>query len=68
MHDRNRTRFKTLDRIAADKRCAYVSEDSDGIWVGLSNGYNFEGQSAIRGDSVAAVVDDWRRVEQGEPY
>jgi hypothetical protein len=68
MHPKNRTRFKTLDRIARDDRCAYVREDSDGVWVGLANGYNFEGQSAIRGDTVASVLSDWRRVEEGEPY
>lgn len=68
MHPKNRTRFKTLDRIAKDARCAYVREDSDGVWVGLANGYNFEGQSAIRGDYIASVLSDWRRIEEGEPY
>jgi hypothetical protein len=65
MHEKNRTRFKTLDRIAADKRCEKIYQDSDGIWVDLAPGYNFEECSGLRGDTVAEVHDKWRLVEDG---
>ena len=65
---KNRTGLKSLDRITLDPRCRDAYRDSDGIWVNLSSGFNFEGQSAIRGDTIRNILDDWRRVEAGDPY
>lgn len=68
MHPNNKTPYKTLDRIAADPRVVKVYEDNDGIWADLADGYNFEGCSALRGDSVKRVMDDFGRIEEGAPY
>lgn len=64
----NRTRFKSLDKVAADPRVARVEQDSDGIWVYLADGFNFEGCSAVRGDTVSEALEDFARVEEGAPY
>ena len=69
MHERNLTTCKTLDRVAEDPRVTEVrDEGSDGYWVDLVRGYNFEGQCSLRGETVREVLDLMRLVEQGDPY
>ncbi len=68
MHPKNKTTYKTLDRVAADARVLKAYEDNDGVWVDLAPGYNFEGCSALRGDTVQDVLADFRSVEAGDPY
>jgi 3-hydroxyisobutyrate dehydrogenase-like beta-hydroxyacid dehydrogenase len=67
MHPNNRTRFKTLDRVAADPRVKKVYQDSDGIWIDLAEGFNFEDCSSIRRDTVREALNDFARVEEGSP-
>lgn len=67
MHPKNKTSFKSLDKIASDPRVEEVYQDSDGIWVDLAPGYNFEDCSSIRRDTVKDVMADFARVEEGEP-
>jgi hypothetical protein len=64
----NQTRFRTLDRVAADPRVREVYSDSDGIWVYFVPGWNFEGCSGIRGDTVRHVLEQFRDIEEGETY
>lgn len=64
----NNTKHRKLDKVAGDRKVLLVSEDDDGIWVDLADGYNFEGCSGIRGDSVGDVLKQFARVEAGSPY
>lgn len=67
MHPKNKTNLKSLDKVAADSRVAKVYEDSDGLWIDLAPGYNFEDCSAIRRDTVRELLNDFGRVEAGDP-
>jgi hypothetical protein len=64
----NLTPYRSLDKVAKDPRVLKVYEDSDGIWVDLAPGFNFEGMSSLRRDTAAGVLLDWRGVENGEPH
>lgn len=67
MHPKNRTTYKTMDRVAKDDRVEKVYEDSDGIWIDLAPGFHFEDCSAIRGDTVKSALVQFDRVEVGDP-
>lgn len=64
----NKTQYKTLDRTAADKRVELCYEDSDGIWIDLAPGFNHEGCSGIRGDTVKHALEQMTMVKVGDPY
>ncbi len=68
MHPKNKTNFKSLDRIAASPKVSHVEEDSDGIWIYLQPGWNFEGCSAVREDTVRSAISHFAMVEVGDPY
>lgn len=41
----NKTRFKTLDKLAKDPRVIEIwDEGSDGLWAQLADGFKFEGE------------------------
>jgi hypothetical protein len=64
---KNKTGLKTLDMLAEDTRVTSIHADSDGIWVDLSPGYNFDGCSGFRSDTAKGVLRDATRIEEGEP-
>lgn len=66
MHPKNKTGFKSLDKIAADPRVEEVYQDSDGIWVYLVRGYNYEDCSGLRGDTCKDLLERFRDVRDGE--
>ncbi len=68
-HPKNHTRYKTLDRVAADPRILKVwDEGDDGVWASLVQGYNYEGCSALHGWTVHEVLDQHRDIDEGETY
>jgi hypothetical protein len=61
---KNRTRFKSLDKIADDDRVEEIWEEgSDGIWVALKNGFQWEGVHCVHEWSVRVVIAAFRSVE-----
>jgi len=69
-HPKNKTRYKSLDAIAADPRVVEIwDEDEDGIWIALVQGFNFEGCSCVHEWSVRDVIQSFKtRVQPGDPY
>lgn len=71
MHPRNRTKYKTLDKVAKDPRVKEVwSEEfsGDGLWANLEPGYNAEGCSGLHEYSCKGLIQALARIETGEPY
>lgn len=69
MHPKNKTRFKTLDKLAADHRIEEVwDEGDDGLWANLIPGYNVEGCSGIHAETCKGLLEEARLIEAGEPY
>lgn len=67
-HPKNRTRFRSLDRIAADPRVQEIwDEGEDGIWISLASGYNWEGCSTVHEWTVKDLIESFRLVEPNEP-
>lgn len=70
-HPKNKTRYKVLDRIAADPRVKEIWEEgSDGIWCSLAPGYNHEGCSGLHEWGAKKFVEHFRNaiIEEGDPY
>ena len=67
MHPKNRTGFKTLDRLAADPRVERLELDENGLWCHLLPGHSFDGCSGFRADSAKRLLEDATRIEEGEP-
>lgn len=69
MHPKNRTRFRSLNRLAADPRVTEIwDEGCDGLWVSLADGFNWEGCSCVHEYSCRDLFAAFAHVEQGEPY
>jgi hypothetical protein len=65
----NRTRYKSLDRMAKDPRIREIWEEGkDGLWVSLSPGYSAEGTSGLHEYTVRDLLKARERIEKGEPY
>jgi len=64
----NRTRYVTLDKVAADPRVVEVwDEGDDGLWIHLAPGFNFEGQAGLHASTVKQLVELFKMVEAGDP-
>ncbi len=71
MHPKNKTRYKTLDKLAADPRVKEVwSEEyaGDGIWASLVPGYNLDGCSCVHEWSAGDLVRSFGLVTTGATY
>jgi len=65
----NRTRYKTLDKLAADPRIVEVwDEDDDGLWALLASGYNADGSSCLHGWSVKELLEQKTLIAEGPTY
>lgn len=69
MHPKNKTKYKTLDKLAANPRIVEIwDEGTDGLWVTLANGYNFEGCSGLHGYTCKQLFDLAKEIETGNSY
>lgn len=71
MNPKNRTKYRSLDRVAADPRVREIwSEEGseDGLWISLAPGYNWEGAGCVHEWSVKDLLASFRIVSEGEPY
>jgi len=67
---KNKTKYKSLNRYENDPRIIsiYSEEDSDdGLWADLAHGYVWEHSTTVHAWSVTRLMDEIRRVKQGEP-
>lgn len=77
-HPRNKTKYASLDKLAADPRIVEIwDEDEDGIWAQLAPGYNFEGCSCLHGikpfpgepgSALKNLMADAKSIKKGDPY
>lgn len=70
-HPNNKTRYKSLDRIAADPRVREIwSEEGmgDGLWIDLADGWNWAGCSCVHEWSVTELIRSFRTIERGKTY
>jgi hypothetical protein len=66
MHPRNKTRYKTLDKVASDPRVVEVwDEGEDGLWVELAEGFNHEGTSGLHEYTCKDLIEALGRIEVG---
>jgi subtilisin-like proprotein convertase family protein len=69
MNKKNKTRYRSLNKIASDSRVVEIwEEDVDGIWVLLANGYNYDGTSVVHEWTVKNVLQSFKLVEKGPIY
>lgn len=65
----NQTRYKTLDKLAADPRIVEIwDEQEDGIWALLADGYNADGCSCLHEWTVRDLMHSVNRISKGAPY
>jgi len=71
---KNKTKYKSLNRYENDPRIVSIwsEEDTgDGLWADLAHGYVWEdvweGCTTVHAWSVTRLMNDIRRVKQGEP-
>jgi len=69
MANKNFSGIRALDKIAKDPRVKKIwNEYEDGLWIELMDGYNKDGCSCVHAWSVAALLESFEQVEEGEPY
>lgn len=61
----NKTKFKSLDRLAANSKVLDIYQDDDGIWVELTKDWGFEECISYRVNTCKEAYEDLKRVE---PY
>ena len=66
MHPKNQTRYRSLNRIAADPRVLLVwDEGDDGIWVDLVDGWeSYLGDSCVHEWTLAEVIRSFRWIQK----
>jgi len=65
----NRTRYKTLDKLAADPRIVEIwDEQEDGIWALLADGYNADGSSCLHEWTAGELLRSVNRISKGPTY
>jgi hypothetical protein len=67
----NKTRYKSLDRIAADPRVREIwSEEGmgDGLWISLADGWNKDGASVVHEWSAKDLREAFRHIAEGPTY
>jgi hypothetical protein len=59
----NKTKYKTLDRYNRWEEIESIEEDSDGIWVYLKEGYDFDGwdSGTLSFDNVMGVLEEVKK-------
>lgn len=60
----NNMRKKIMNHIAVEE----LYYDSDGWWIVLKDGYNYEGQCSIRENTLTRLVSCLQNIKVGEPY
>lgn len=69
MHPKNRTRYKTLNRIAANPKVQEIwDEDVNGLYIALNEGWNLDGLGCFCEYTVKKLISSFGCVEKGEPY
>jgi len=69
VHPKNKTKYKTLNRIASNPKVEEIwDEGDDGLWISLSEGWNREGCSSVHEYTVKKLISSFGCVEKGEPY
>ena len=69
-HPKNKTRYRTLDKIASDPRVAQIwSEQSsgDGIWILLADGWQLDGAVCVHEWSVTDLRRAFKRITPIKP-
>lgn len=65
-HPKNKTRFRSLDQIAADERVVEIwDEGEDGIWVQLVDGWNWYDVSCVHEWKVRDVLRAFKDIRKG---
>jgi len=65
-HPKNKTRYRSLDKIAADPRVVEIwDEDEDGIWVQLAKGWNWDDVSCVHEWRVRDVIRAFKDIKEG---
>jgi hypothetical protein len=65
-HPKNKTRYRSLDKIAADSRVVEIwDEGEDGIWVQLVDGWNWDDVSCVHEWRVRDVLRAFRGIKEG---
>jgi hypothetical protein len=71
MSAKNRTCYKSLDRLARDPRVVEIwSEESfgDGLWISLANGWNCDGASVVHEQTVRDLREAFKHIARGATY
>lgn len=65
----NKTKYKMLDKLAADPRVVDIwDEREDGIWALLAPGYNADGCSCLHEWTVKGLLASVDRISKGDPH
>lgn len=67
---KNKTKYKSLDKIALDPRVVSIwDEGDDGLWIELAKGYNSDGASCVHEWNVKDLIQAFKyNVEEGDTY
>jgi hypothetical protein len=69
LHLKNKTRYKTLNKLAEDPRIEEIwDEGRDGLWASLAPGYNWDGSSSIHESTAGELIEAMRGVTRGDTY
>ena len=60
----NNTKFKTLNRVAKNKKVKLIYQDDDGIWCELVNGWGMEECVSFRSENCADLIEQFKRVTE----
>ena len=67
-HLKNKTRYKSLDKICEDSRVIEIwDEHEDGIWLQLADGWNWWGCSCCHEWTCASLIAAFGAVTKGDP-
>lgn len=56
------------NKIRKHKLVSELYADSDGWWIVLKDGYNYEGQCSIRENTLTRLYQCLKFVKQGNPW
>lgn len=69
-HPRNKTRFKSLNRLAAHEAVEEIwDEGDDGLWLSLNKGWYLGGgayTTCIHEHNVKNMIEQFKLIEKGE--
>jgi hypothetical protein len=68
---KNRTKYRSLDRLANDPRCEKIwseEDKGDGIWLMLADGLNLDGCCVVHEYSARDLQASFKRVKVGPTY